>query len=106
MNDITEELENDDNRSNETYISNYDRKRSLWKEMGQKQSSEEWFVCVDCVLHKILKENDSTMEKHFEDNDNHFKINPAWWYSKFQLDIPDIAKQNKYKDVLRDLNLS
>ena len=85
-----------------TYVSNYDRKRSFWKELGQKPDREEWFVCVDCIPHKILRENDQSMEKHFADNADHYRINPAWWYSKFKLYVPDIAKKRKYLNVIQD----
>ena len=97
-----EELEKEIN-SDETYETNYNRKRSLWKELGERQEREEWFLCLDCTPHKIVKENDPSYEKHFEENADHYKINPSWYYSKFQLYITDIAKQKKYQNIIKEL---
>ena len=88
-----------DDWCNQSYVSNYDKQRSSWKELGQKQDIEEWFVCVDCTPHKILKVDDQSMDEHFVENADHYRINPAWLYSKFKLYVPDIAKQKKYQNI-------
>ena len=88
-----------DDWCNQSYVSNYDKQRSSWKELGQKQDIEEWFVCVDCIPHKILKVDDQSMDEHFVENADHYRINPAWLYSKFKLYVPDIAKQKKYQNI-------
>lgn len=88
-----------DDWCNQSYVSNYDKQRSSWKELGQKPDIEEWFVCVDCIPHKILKVDDQSMEEHFVENADHYRINPAWLYSKFKLYVPDIAKQKQYQNI-------
>ena len=88
-----------DDWCNQSYVSNYDKQRSSWKELGQKPDIQEWFVCVDCIPHKILKVDDQSMDEHFVENADHYRINPAWLYSKFKLYVPDIAKQKKYQNI-------
>ena len=80
-----------DDWCNQSYVSNYDKQRSSWKELGQKQDIEEWFVCVDCIPHKILKVDDQSMDEHFVENADHYRINPAWLYSKFKLYVSTIG---------------
>jgi len=41
------------------------------------------------------------MEKHFAENPEHYQINPAWFYLKFNLYVSDIAKQQKYKAIIK-----
>merc|ERR1719491_1254485 len=79
------------------YVSNYDRNQSLWKISGEKQEIPEWSICLDCVPHKVLKDSDDSMEKHFAENPEHYQINPAWFYLKFNLYVSDIATKQKYK---------
>ena len=79
------------------FESNYDRRRSSWKISGKTQEIPEWFICLECAPHKILQYGDKSMDKHFEENPEHYQINPAWFYSKFNLYVTDIAKQSKIK---------
>ena len=83
------------------YVSNYNRNQSLWKMSGEKQEIPEWSICLDCVPHKILKDSDESMDKHFAENPEHYQINPAWFYLKFNLNVSDIAKQQKYKAIIK-----
>ena len=78
-----------------TYVSNYDRNQSFLKMSGEKQEIPEWSICLDCVPHKVLKYSDDSMDKHFAENPEHYQINPAWFYSKFDLYVTDIAKQSQ-----------
>jgi len=83
------------------YVSNYDRNQSLWKIYGENQDIPEWSICLDCVPHKVLKDGDDSMDKHFAENPEHYQINPAWFYLKFNLYVSDIAKQQKYKAIIK-----
>jgi hypothetical protein len=82
------------------YVSNYDRNQSLWKILGENQDIPEWSVCLDCVPHKVLKDSDDSMDKHFAENPEHYQINPAWFYLKFNLYVSDIATQQKSKGII------
>ena len=93
------EAANDVKVDEKDYFSEYDQHRSLWKELGHKQEKNEWFVCLDCEPHKILKETDDSMDEHFNEFGDHYRINPAWWYSKFNLYIPDLSRKNKFKQI-------
>ena len=79
------------------FESNYDRRRSSWKISGKTQEIPEWFICLECAPHKILQYGDKSMDKHFEENPEHYQINPAWFYSKFNLYVTDIARQSQIK---------
>ena len=76
------------------FVSHYDRNRSLWKLFDHKQDFPDWFVCLECKPHKILKDSDRSVEKHFEDFSEHYQINPAWFYLRFDLKIHDFALTN------------
>lgn len=76
-------------------VSHYNQKQSLWKQLGAKQNKDEWFLCVDCD--KLLLEADNSMDEHFTKYADHFRINPAWWYSRFRLYIPDIRQSKKHR---------
>ena len=72
-------IETEDNPlvdKSKTYVSNYDRNQSFWKMSGEKQEIPEWSICLDCVPHKVLKDSDESMDKHFAENPEHYQINP------------------------------
>ena len=79
------------------FESNYDRCQSSWKISGKNQEIPEWFICLDCAPHKILQDSDQSMDKHFAENPEHYQINPAWFYLKFNLYVTDIARQSQIK---------
>ena len=79
------------------FESNYDRCQSSWKISGKTQEIPEWFICLECAPHKILQYGDKSMDKHFEENPEHYQINPAWFYLKFNLYVTDIARQSQIK---------
>ena len=79
------------------FESNYDRRRSSWKISGKTQEIPEWFICLECAPHKILQDSDQSMDKHFAENPEHYQINPAWFYLKFNLYVTDIARQSQIK---------
>ena len=99
---ISKRIQTEDNPlvDKPVYASNYDKNQSLWKVLGEKQDIPEWSICLDCVPHKILKDSDESMDKHFAENPEHYQINPAWFYLKFSLYVSDIAKQQKYKGII------
>ena len=79
------------------FESNYDKYQSSWKISGKNQEIPEWFVCLECAPHKILQDSDQSMDKHFAENPEHYQINPAWFYLKFNLYVTDIARQSQIK---------
>ena len=88
-------------RKSKSYVSNYDRNQSFLKMSGENQEIPEWSICLDCVPHKVLKYSDDSMDKHFAENPEHYQINPAWFYLKFNLYVSDISKQQKYKSIIK-----
>jgi hypothetical protein len=75
---ISKRIQTEDNPlvDKPVYASNYDKNQSLWKVLGEKQDIPEWSICLDCVPHKILKDSDESMDKHFAENPEHYQINP------------------------------
>ncbi len=83
--------------------SHYERSRSMWKELKQHPPEEEWFLCIDCQPYKILFESDGSIDQHCNDFKDHYRMYPAWWYLRFSLDVPDIAKSKKYEKFFKNL---
>ena len=43
---------------------------------------------------------DKDLEEHGEKFQEHFSINPAWYYKKFDLRLKDLKHQKEYMDLM------
>lgn len=77
--------------------SHYNQARSL-----KKQFKEDWYLCAHCD--KLLLEGDKSVDDHMVDHTDHFRINPAWWYSRFSLEIPDLRNNEEFKHFIDNEN--
>ena len=49
---------------------------------------------------------DKDLEEHGEKYPEHFSINPAWYYKKFELRLKDLKHQKNYMEFLAQKQLA
>lgn len=99
--DIKEEpLSRDFDDDHEEYTSSYDRERSMWKILKRAKPQHEWFVCIDCDPLRILQIHDGSLDGHMKEYENHYRIDPAWLYSKLELNLKDLRMTTEYHDMI------